>query len=169
MPGTTESFVSLDIWTVIFAWGNIIILFLFLKKILFVPLKNAMDARQKEIGDLYDGARRDREAAAEMRDEYSAKLEQAASQGDEIIKSAVKRAQLQGEQILADARDSAEKTLKRAEEQIELERSKALNDIKDEVSGMAVDIASAVIERNLSEEENSAMIDQFIRELGEKK
>ena len=39
-----ENFVGVNFWTMIFAWGNLIILFLFLKKILFVPLKKIIDA-----------------------------------------------------------------------------------------------------------------------------
>lgn len=169
MPGTNESFVGLDIWTMIFAWGNIIILYLFLKKILFVPIKNAIDARQKQIGDMYTEAQKDREAADAMRAEYEQKLEKASHEGEEIVRNAVQRAHEQEERIVSEAKENAQRTLKRAEEQIDLEKKKAMNDIKDEVSGMAVDIASAVIGKNLTEEDNSEMIDDFIASLGETK
>lgn len=163
----TQPFVGLDIWTMIFAWGNLIILFLFLKKILFVPLKNIIDQRQKQIKDMYDEAQTDRDAAQSMRVEYEEKLAQASAQGEEIIRSAVARAHKQEEEIIREANETAAKNLRRADEQIEMEKKKALNQIKDEVSSMAVDIASAVIEKNLSEEDNREIVDRFIGQLGE--
>ena len=153
----------------IFAWGNLIILFLFLKKILFVPLKNIIDQRQKQIKDMYDEAQADKDAAAVMRTEYEEKLAQASAQSEEIIRSATARAHKQEEDIIREANETAAKTLRRADEQIEMERKKALNQIKDEVSNMAVDIASAVIEKNLSEEDNREIVDRFIGQLGEGK
>ena len=163
----TQPFVSLDIWTMIFAWGNLIILFLFLKKILFAPLKNIIDQRQKQIKDMYDEAQADKDAAASMRVEYEQKLAEASAQGEEIIRSAVARAHKQEEDIIRDANETAAKALRHADEQIEMERKKALNQLKDEVSSMAVDIASAVIEKNLSEEDNREIVDRFIGQLGE--
>ena len=161
-----ESFVGLDVWTMIFAWGNLIILFLFLKKILFKPLLNIIETRQKQIKDMYDEAQNEKDSAAAMRAEYEAKLADAAAQGEEIIKNAVSRAHRQEETIVREANETAQKTLKRAEEQVEMERKKALTQLKDEVSGMAVDIASAVIEKNLTEEDNTDIVDRFIGQLG---
>ena len=163
----TQPFVGLDIWTMIFAWGNLIILFLFLKKILFGPLKNIIDQRQKQIKDMYDEAQADKDAAAAMRTEYEEKLAKASAQGEEIIRSATARAHKQEEDIIREANETAAKNLRRADEQIEMEKKKALNQIKDEVSSMAVDIASAVIEKNLSEEDNREIVDRFIGQLGE--
>ena len=48
-----------------------------------------------------------------------------------------------------------------------MEKKKALNQLKDEVSSMAVDIASAVIEKNLSEEDNREIVDRLIGQLGD--
>ena len=90
------------------------------------------------------------------------------AESEEILKKAQRKAQLREEEILRDAQEKAKITLKRAEEQVEMEKKRAVNDIKDEVSGMAVDIASAIIERDVSEDEHRELIDKFIGELGEK-
>ena len=154
-----QPFVTIDVWTMIFAWGNLIILFLFLKKII--------DQRQKQIKDMYDEARTDKDAAAAMRVEYEQKLADASAKGEEIIRSATARAHKQEEEIIREANETAAKNLRRADEQIEMEKKKALNQLKDEVSTMAVDIASAVIEKNLSEEDNREIVDRFIGQLGD--
>ena len=51
-----ENFVGVNFWTMIFAWINLLILYLFLKKLLFKPLKNMIDSRQKEIDGMYSDA-----------------------------------------------------------------------------------------------------------------
>ena len=57
--------------------------------------------------------------------------------------------------------------MKRAEEQVELEKKRAINEVKDEISDMAIGIASAVLERDISREEHETLIDEFIRTMGE--
>ena len=99
--------------------------------------------------------------------EYEQKLADASAKGEEIIRSATARAHKQEEEIIREANETAAKNLRRADEQIEMEKKKALNQLKDEVSTMAVDIASAVIEKNLSEEDNREIVDRFIGQLGD--
>lgn len=161
--------ISINIWQILISLCNLLILFLVLKKFLYKPVMKVMAERQSKIDTQINDAKQDRTAAEAMRAEYEEKLEKAAAEGDQIIKNAVQRARTQEEEILKSANDSAARTLKRAEEQVELERRKAVNQLKDEVSGMAVDIASAVIEKNLTAEDNKALIDKFIENLGETK
>jgi len=169
MPGEYEALVSVDIWTMIFAWCNLLILFLVLKKLLFKPIKDMIDKRQNEIDTLYKDANEDKAAAAEMKADYEQKLEVASKKSDEIIQDATRRAQLKGEEILKDAQDQATATLKKAEVQIEMEKKQAMNDIKNQVSDMAIAIASAVVERDVDAKENADIVDQFIENFGESK
>ena len=83
------------------------------------------------------------------------------------MRRTVRNAKLKEEEILKSAREEASATLKRADAQIEMERRQALNDIKDEVSGLAIDIAGAVLSRDINEKEHEEMIDSFIQNLGE--
>ena len=53
-----ESFVGVDFWTCLFTLCNLVILYLVMKKLLFKPVKNMIDSRQKEVDDLYDNANR---------------------------------------------------------------------------------------------------------------
>ena len=160
-----ESFVGVNFWTMIFAWINLLILYLFLKKLLFKPVKNMIDSRQKEIDDMYADAENNRADAENMRSEYEEKLAKANEESETIIKSAVRKAQLKEEEILKEANAKAARTLERAEEQVELEKRRAVNEVKDEISDMAIGIASAVIGRDVSAEEHRDLIDDFIKTL----
>ena len=162
-----EGFVGVNFWTMIFAWINLLVLYLVLRKILFNPIKNMIDSRQKEVDDMYDEAEASRRAASDMKAEYEEKMKHAEEESEDILRKAVRKAQLREEEILREADAKAARTLKRAEEQVELEKKRAINEVKDEVSDMAIGIAAAVIERDVKKKEHAAMIDDFIRNMGE--
>ena len=161
-----EQFVGVNFWTMIFAWLNLLILFIFLRKLLFNPVKNMIDSRQKEIDDMYDSAEGARTEADALRSEYQTRLKGAEEETEEILKNAVKRARAKEEEILAEASEKASLTLARAEKQIELEKARTVNELKDEMSEMALGSARAVVERDVSAEEHKDLIDDFIEKIG---
>jgi F-type H+-transporting ATPase subunit b len=162
-----ENFVGVNFWTMIFAWINLLILYLFLKKLLFKPLKGMIDSRQKEIDDMYSDAESATASAEAMKQEYEEKLQAANEESEEILKNAQRKAQLREEEILREANEKAARTMERAYEQVELEKKRAINEVKDEVAEMALGIASAVIERDVKEDEHKAFIDGFIENMGD--
>lgn len=165
--GESGDFISLELWTSIFTLCNLVILFFVMKKLLFKPVKKMIDSRQQEVDEMYANANQDKEAAAQMKADYEQKLAHTSEQSAQMLKDATRRAQKREEEILTEAQEKAAQTLKRADEQIEMEKKRALNDIKDEVSGMAVDIASAILTRDIKPEEHSELIDSFIENLGD--
>jgi F-type H+-transporting ATPase subunit b len=118
---------------------------------------------------MYSDAESSVESANALKAEYEEKLASANSESEEILKAAQRRALLKEEEILREADEKAARTLARAEEQIELEKARAINEVKDEVSEMAIGIASAVIERDVSAEEHSELINEFINNIGNEK
>ena len=161
-----ESFVGVNVWTMLFAWCNLLIIYLFLKKILFVPVKNMIDSRQKEVDDMYSDAEAAQTDAQAMKAEYEDKLAKANEASEEILRNAQRRATLKEEEILREATVEAARIRDRASDEIALEKKRMLGEIKDEVSGMAIDIAAAVIGREVSDAEHEKFIDDFIDELG---
>ena len=162
-----ESFVGVNFFTMIFAWANLLIIYLVLRKILFNPIKNMIDSRQKEIDDMYENAEKNRGEAEAMRADYEQKLKSATEESEEILRSAQRRALLKEEEILKEAEDEARRTKERAEEQIALEKRQAMNDIKDEVSAIAIQIAEAVVARDVKADEHAELIDGFIDAMGD--
>ena len=163
-----EPFVGVNFFTMIFAWINLVILYVFLKKLLFKPVKNMIDSRQKEIDDMYSEAEGAKSSANEMKAQYEEKIASADAESEEILRRAVRRAELREEEILREADKKAARVMERAEEQIELEKKRAVNDVKNEVSSIALGIAEAVIERDIDKKDHDSLIDEFIDKLGEK-
>lgn len=162
-----ESFVGVNFWTCLFTLVNLFILYKFMKKLLFKPVQNMIDSRQKEIDDLYADAGRSKAEAEALKTQYEGQLSEANAERERILKAAHQRALQQQETMLREAQEQAVGTLKRADEQIELEKKQARNELKNEVSDMAVQIAGAVLARDVKPAEHEALIDSFIDGLGD--
>lgn len=162
-----QSFVSLDIWTALFCLVNMIITFTVLKKFLFKPVLKMIDDRQKEIDDTYASINAAKAEADSLRQSYTEKLAAANTESEQIVRSATKKAQQREEEILQEAQAKAARTMERAQEQIELEKKQAMQDLKSQVSDIAVDIASAVLEEDVDSKKHANLIDSFIKNLGE--
>lgn len=162
-----ESFIGVNFWTALFVLLNTLLIFFVAKKFLFVPVKNMIDSRQKEIDTMYDEAGAAKEQAEALQVEYQQKLAAAQQTSERIVKEAVARGQNREEEIIRQANREASAILDKAAADIALEKKKAINDAKDEISGIAMDIAGKVVGRQLNEADQSALIDHFISELGE--
>jgi F-type H+-transporting ATPase subunit b len=108
-----------------------------------------------------------KDEANAMKAEYEQNMQDAKNKANEILTSAQKTAALQSEEILRDATSQAAMLKAKAESDIEQEKRKAVNDIKDEIGGMAVEIAGKVIEREICEDDHAKLIDEFIANVGE--
>ena len=163
-----EGFIGINFWTALFVLLNTIALFLVLKKYLFVPVLNMIAQRQKEIDDMYSEADAARSNAKAMESEYQEKLSVAAQTGERLVKEAVARGQSREEEILRQANAEANAIREKAAADIAMEKKKAINDAKDEISGMAVAIAEKVVGRELSGADHTDLVDAFINGLGDK-
>lgn len=162
-----QDFVGVDFWTALFVLLNTLAIFFTAKKFLFVPVKNMIDSRQQEIDTMYDEANKARENALSMEAEYTQKLSDAAEAGQQLMKEAVARGQKREEEIILQANARATALLDKANADIAQEKKKALNDAKNEISDMALAIASKVVDRELNGADQRKLVEQFIDELGE--
>ena len=163
----SQEFISIDVWTIIFQICNLLILFLLIKKFLFKRVMAVLDQRQQEIDGIYDAAGRDRKEAADMKAEYTQRMSNAREEADRLVKSAVETANRRGDQIVQEARNEATHLKQKAESDIEQERRKAYSELMGEISGMAVDIAGKMVEREINEEDHRELVEEFIRSAGE--
>lgn len=162
-----ESFLGVNPWTALFILLNTLTIFFVARKFLFNPVMKIIAERQQEIDDLYSGANTARDEAEALRAEYTAKLSDAKAASEQIVKEAVARGQAREEDIIRKANADAAAIMDKASADIALEKKKAINDAKNEISGLAMAIAGKVVERELSGADQEKLIDRFIDELGE--
>ena len=162
-----ESFIGVNFWTALFTLLNFLALFFVAKHFLIGPVMQLIQARQKEIDDLYADAGNAKAEAEAMQSEYQLKLEDAQATSERIVKEAVARGQAREEEILRQANAQADAIRSKASADIAMEKKKAVNDAKNEISVIAVAIAGKVVGRELSEADHSRLVDAFIDELGD--
>ena len=162
-----EAFLGVNPWTALFTLLNFLLVLYVGKRFLYGPVMKMIQGRQNEIDDMYAKADAAKTDAAKLRDTYQQQLSQAQSESDRIVKEATLRAQNREEEILRKAAADADAIRDKAIADIAQEKKKAVNDAKNEISGLAMAIAGKVVERELTQADQSELIDRFIQDLGD--
>ena len=165
---TTQELVTIVPWTLIAQLLNLFITVLVMKKFLFKPIRNILQKRKEMADAEIADATKAKEEAESLKSEYEASMKTARDKANEIVANAQKAATQQSEDIIKEANAQAISIKSKAEKDIEQERRKAVNEIKDEIGDMAMEIAGKVIERELKASDHEKLIDDFINKVGEK-
>ena len=162
-----QSLVDFNGWTLIAQILNLFIQIYLFKRFLFKPVKKIFEQRQQEVDSLYADAEKAKLDAETAKESYETHLQTASAEASEITSRAIASAKLTGEQIVSTAKAEADAMREKASRESELERRKTMDELKGEISGLAVEIASKVAEKEIGEQEHEALIEKFIDELGE--
>ena len=162
-----QQFISIAPWMIIFQILNLLLLMVLFKKYLFKPVTEILEKRQAEIEGHYQEAQQAETDAKAMKADYESKMAGARQEADRVIKTATESANAMSASIVEDARTQADQLKRRAQTEIDLERRRAFDEVKGELSGIALDIASQVIEREVNEKDHEAFINEFIKNVGE--
>lgn len=160
-------FLTIDPVTMIATLINTLILFLVLKHFLFKPVNKILDERKQNVEETYRQADEKLTEAARLENEYTEKLANAKEESAEIVKNATKRAQTRSDEIIAEAKKEASSLIVKANADIEKEKKRAVNQIKDEISDIALAVAEKVVEKEIDPKDHERLIESFISELGE--
>lgn len=162
-----ESFIGVNFWTALFTLLNFLAVFFVAKHFLIGPVMKIIKDRQDEIDGMYADANSAKQSAEAMQSEYEAKLNDAQATSERIVKDAVSRGQAREEEIIRQANAEASAIMDKAAADIAMEKKKAINDAKDEISDLAMAIAGKVVERELNAADQSKLVDAFIDGLGD--
>ena len=146
---------------------NIFILFFALSSLLFNPARAFLEKRRQKIaGDLAEAAD-NKKTAQELKAEYESKLKEINKEADMILAEARKKAMIKETDILDEARAEAARIIERANRQVELERKKALDDMKQEIVSIASLMAGKVVASSIDVKVQDSLIDETLKEMGE--
>ena len=159
--------ISINIWHIVIALCNLLILYLMLKKFLYKPVKKVLADRQAAIDSRYDEADKAKSEALASKAEWEERMAAADEEAAGIVSSAVESANRQSNAILSDTREKADRMMDRARAEADAERRKAEDDIRDRVADVSAAIAGKLLEREISAADHSDLIDSFISEIGE--
>ena len=162
-----QALITLDGWTFRAQLCNLMIQLLIFKKFLLKPIKQVIADRKAKADSEIADAQKLRTEAEAMKAEYEQNLQNARTEANQIVATAQKTATARSEEIVGEARAQAAALKQKAEADIAQERKKAVNEVKDEIGGMAMEIASKVVEREIKEADHQDLIDEFIKNVGE--
>ena len=158
--------VSLNGWIFIAQILNLFLQMFLIKKFLFKPVREILDKRREKAEEDLRRAQVARDEADKLRTEYESNMETAREKATQIIDLAQKNATAKSDEIIREASQEAVAMKARAEADIALERRKAVNEVKNEIGSMAMEIAGKVIEREVNETDHARLIDEFIENAG---
>ena len=162
-----QALITLDGWTFLAQICNLMIQLVIFKKFLLKPIKQVIADRKAKADSEIADAQKLRTEAEAMKAEYEQNLQNARTEANQIVAAAQKTATARSEEIVGEARAQAAALKQKAEADIAQERKKAVNEVKDEIGGIAMEIASKVVEREISEKDHKDLIDEFIKKVGE--
>ena len=162
-----QALITLDGWTFLAQICNLMIQLVIFKKLLLNPVKKVIAERKAKADSQIADAEKLRTEAEAMKAEYEQNLQNARTVANQIVAAAQKTAAARSEELLGEARAQAAALKQKAEADIAQERKKAVNEVKDEIGGMAMEIASKVVEREIKEADHQDLIDEFIKNVGE--
>ena len=162
-----QELVGIVPWTFIATICNLFIQIYLFNRFLFKPV-NAMLEKRKAMADAQiQDAEKAKEEALALKSEYEESMQEAKNRANEIVKTAQKTATIQSEELLKETAAQAAAMKAKAESDIAQEKRKAVNDVKNEIGGMAMEMAGKVIEREIDEKDHAKLIDEFIANVGE--
>lgn len=149
------------IWTLVI----FVIVVIVLGKFAWGPVLGLLQQREEFIHRALADAKRDRDEAEARLKEYAAKLQSAHAEAATLVEEARRDAERLREEIRQRAKSDAEKLIAGAERQIQLQTNRALEQIRREAVDLSVMIASKIIQRNISKEDNERLIEDALKQI----
>ena len=163
--GVPNPLVQLDpglfIWTIL----TFLILFFVLSKFAWRPLLAALESREKTIRSSLEDAEKAKQELERLNTESEAIISEARSEAQSIRVEAKSAAEKIKADIMAQAGEDAKKLRDENEKQIQVEKDRAINEIRQEVVGLTLTVAERVIRKNLSKEDNQKLIEGSLKTL----
>lgn len=162
-----QSLVTVNPVTLVAMIANLFIQLIIVKVFFLDKIKDILAKRQETADKEITDAQSAKAEAMEIKATYEENMRQAKAQANDILAHAQKTAAARSEEIIGEAQAQAVRIKEKASADIAQEKKKAINEAKDEISGISMSIAEKVVGRQLNEEDQQTLISQFIENLGD--
>ena len=146
---------------------SMLVLFTALSYLLFNPVRDMLEKRRQRVVDDQETAKREKAEAMAFKEEYDLKLKQVDKEAEAILSEARKKAKQNEMKIVAEAKEEAARIIARANAEVELEKKRALDDVKQEMISIAAMMAEKVVVASIDANVQESLIDETLKEMGE--
>jgi F-type H+-transporting ATPase subunit b len=140
---------------------NVVIVFFVLRKLLYRPISKFMQNRSDKIAAQIEEAAKKESEAEQLKSRYDEMVENAQVLATEFIQKSKIAADDQAKKIVSDAQITANEVMIRSQKDVQLLKSKAKEEMRGEITDMAVHIAKKILKREVSSEDNKEIINTF--------
>lgn len=146
---------------------NVFILFFALSYLLFNPVRDVLEKRKMKIADELAQAETDKTEAAAMKEEYEAKLKDVNKEAEDILEAARRKAKAREAEMLEEAKAEAARIIERGNREVELEKKKAVDELKQDLVNIAALMAEKAVGNSIDVKIQDALIEETLKEMGE--
>ena len=144
---------------------NIAVLYLLLRSLLYRPVSAYLGARSARIEEELATAQKTRQQADEVKRQLEERLESAEEEARAIVRKEEEKAAEESARLLADARKGADEIMAAAAGRIAQEKALAMSSMREETAQLATEIAARILRREVSLEDNRAVVSNFFSEI----
>lgn len=155
-----------ELGTMLFQLGAFLILALLVSKFGSRPILNMMKKRQDHIENQIVSAEKNRKEAEVLLQQQKELLEQARIEAKEMIERAKRQKEEEAKKIVAQAEKRADQLLEDATKKIEMEKEKALDQLRDQVGLLSLQLASKLLEKEVSNHEQAKLVNRYLEQVG---
>lgn len=144
-----------------------LVLFILLSYLLFNPARKLIQKRKDYIQGQLDEAAKAQSDALEMKSSYDEKLSQVDAEAAQMLTDARRKALDKEKEIVEKASEEAHRIKVRAEKEVELEKNKVRDDLKQEMVQVASAMAGKFVAASMDEDKQAQLIDETLKEMGD--
>ncbi len=161
-----QGILSVDKWGIIWSLVNILLLVILMRKFLFKPVNKLIEERTASVQNDIDSARKSREEAEELKEQYASTISEAKTEAQKIISQAREQAASEKQGIIQQSQEEAKQIIAAANKTIENERKKSMQQAQAQIADLAVAAASKIIGENMDDSRNRQLVDDFLSQEG---
>ena len=124
---------------------NILVLYVLLRVLIWKPVRQFMAGREERVAAQMEQARALQAEAEKIKADYDARLVDVQATCDKMLSEGRLAAQTTGQKYIDKARAQADTILSEARAQADEEKRRAMDEVKEELADLAVDMASRVL------------------------
>ncbi len=152
---------GLQIWTLV----SFVVLLVLLSKFAFKPIAQALDRRSEAIRKSIEEAEKQRAEAKKLMEDYQKQLAEARAEANKIVEEARGLGENVRKEVVEKANAEASALLQRSQEELQRQKEKGVQELKDTVAGLSVQIASKIIEKEVNEATHRQLVENLIKDL----
>jgi F-type H+-transporting ATPase subunit b len=154
---------GLIIWTII----SFILLVLLLWKVAYPQILKGMKKREDTIKQQLEEAQKTKKEAENLLEDYRRQLAEARSEAQKIINEGKSLGENMRKEIVQKAQEESNQIVKRAQEEIELQKQKAILELQEKIADLSIMAASKIINKSLNTEDNRRLVEEYVSKVGD--